>query len=475
MVLEVVPESGSDQLTGLTGTLAILIEDEQHFYDFDYELIQAYQNVSAFRLTIMKTRVLVLFPNSWDRGRFANQRYSDQYEFFYLGLDFFSFPNYLLLPFFRVNRFIRRTLRFLEKHRIDTILSSDEYIGAILAGVLSCATGRPGTDPEKIILAQHKYFSRTKQREAVPHASVQCALIDVKQKSFREGHLPFPFFVKPVKGTFSLFAKKVADHSELRKHLSFNWLERRIFRTINRPFNQLLAEYSNLNHDANYFVAEELIEGQQVTVDGFVFNGEVIIAGIVDSVMFENTSIFERFEYPSRLSAAIQVRMAETVRSLAIGLGFRSAQFNVELFYNRRTDRIYIIEINPRLSYQFADLYENVDGTNSYDVLLALAAGKRPAFTKGDGPFNHSASFVLRTFQGKKLTALPDPREIEVFNQKYPESIIKIYGKRGTRLAGEIRAIGSYRYGIVNIGARTLLDLFAIYEDAKATLTFDFK
>lgn len=38
LVLEVVPDSASGELTGLTGTMSINIEDGQHFYEFDYGL-----------------------------------------------------------------------------------------------------------------------------------------------------------------------------------------------------------------------------------------------------------------------------------------------------------------------------------------------------------------------------------------------------------------------------------------------------
>jgi hypothetical protein len=38
LTVTVVPDSGIDQLTGLTGSLAIRVESKQHFYDFDYEL-----------------------------------------------------------------------------------------------------------------------------------------------------------------------------------------------------------------------------------------------------------------------------------------------------------------------------------------------------------------------------------------------------------------------------------------------------
>jgi Protein of unknown function (DUF3224) len=36
--IRVVPDSGTEELAGLRGTMDIRIEDKQHFYDFDYEI-----------------------------------------------------------------------------------------------------------------------------------------------------------------------------------------------------------------------------------------------------------------------------------------------------------------------------------------------------------------------------------------------------------------------------------------------------
>ncbi|MGA7524384.1 MAG: DUF3224 domain-containing protein [Acidobacteriaceae bacterium] len=36
--IEVVPDSGTEELAGLRGTMEIRLEEKQHFYDFDYEL-----------------------------------------------------------------------------------------------------------------------------------------------------------------------------------------------------------------------------------------------------------------------------------------------------------------------------------------------------------------------------------------------------------------------------------------------------
>ena len=37
-MIEVVPDTGTGQLVGISGTLAIRIEAGKHYYDFDYEL-----------------------------------------------------------------------------------------------------------------------------------------------------------------------------------------------------------------------------------------------------------------------------------------------------------------------------------------------------------------------------------------------------------------------------------------------------
>jgi hypothetical protein len=42
LVVNVVPDSGTDELTGLAGTMTIRIEDGKHFYDFEYTLAEAH-------------------------------------------------------------------------------------------------------------------------------------------------------------------------------------------------------------------------------------------------------------------------------------------------------------------------------------------------------------------------------------------------------------------------------------------------
>jgi hypothetical protein len=420
----------------------------------------------------MVDRFLVLFPNAWDRRRFDSPVYEGVVEFLYEGRDLFSFPGSVQLLTFDAMGWARDIADEYRDAGLTGVLSSDEYIGAIIAAVIARRLGLPGTDPAAIVRAQHKFYSRVAQRAAVPEATPDFELVPLTGVRDFTARLPYPFFVKPVKGTFSVFADKVADHEALQKHLGFSVFERLLLRRVTRPFNDLLLGLTEFEHDADHFIGEQLVTGDQVTVDGFAWDGEVQVMGITDSVMFEDTHTFERFEYPSRLPEAVQTRMEALTRRVVAGLGFRQGQFNVEFFYDWTTDAIRIIEINPRLSYQFADLFEYVDGSNSYDVLLDLSRGRRPRFEKGGGGFAHSASFVMRTFKGRRLKSVPSEADQAEFRDRYDEATITVYGKPGTSMKSEMKALGSYRQAIVNVAAQSLLELFAIHQDAIEQLPF---
>ena len=420
----------------------------------------------------MPETVLVLFPNAWDRVQFGHDKYRGEIEFLFHGEDLFSFPgNVKLLTFDAVGFVAEVCERFGD--RITGVLSTDEYVGAILAAAVAKRLGLPGNDPAAIITAQHKFYSRVTQRAVCPDAVPEAVLVPLSGLVEDDIGLSFPFFVKPVKGTFSLFAAKVDDFDGLKQHMGFNVFERLLLGRITRPFNELLRAYTELEHDADYFVGEGLMQGDQVTVDAFCHDGEVHVMGVVDSVMFPGTMIFERFEYPSRHHPRIQRRMVDATVALMKGLGITDGQWNVEFFYDRVSDEVKIIEVNPRLSYQFADLYEYIDGSNTYDVLLDLTLGRRPTYTQGAGEWACSASFVMRTFDGKRLLREPSEDEVAAFNARYADSTIKIYGKTGDSMKSEMKAIGSYRWAIFNTAAQSMIDLFAINEDALETLPFE--
>jgi hypothetical protein len=221
-------------------------------------------------------------------------------------------------------------------------------------------------------------------------------------------------------------------------------------------------------------VEVELLEGHQATLDGYVVGGEVEIVGVVDSIMFPGTLAFRRFEYPSALPGPVQTRMAQAATAVIRGLGFDHGYFDVEFMYNRRTDALHIIEVNPRVSSQFADLYEKVDGFNTYVGLLELALDRRPRTARRQGRYNVAASCLLRRFQDARVIKVPSPGDVERVRQLWPDVRIEVLAREDGRLSQELQDGSSYRYGLLNIGAQDRDEILRIFEWCRAALPFVF-
>ena len=171
--------------------------------------------------------------------------------------------------------------------------------------------------------------------------------------------------------------KRVNSFEELRKYCK-NVKDHT--GTFVKPFNDLLKNYANFEFDCNYFIAEELLTGNQITVEGFIFNKNVAFIGITDSIMYPKTISFKRFDLPSKLSNEIKKELKRSQKELVLGIGFNNGIFNIEMFYNEIKDELKIIEINPRMISQFSDLVEKINGTSTYDLQVSISLGKKPEF-----------------------------------------------------------------------------------------------
>jgi biotin carboxylase len=351
---------------------------------------------------------------------------------------------------------------------VEAVVSADDYPGATLASIVARRLNLPGVDPEANLLCQHKYFCRELQREAAPEAVPECRLIDVRPEVRIPAGLEFPAFVKPAKSFFSVGAQRVDSVDELVR-VKRQWAEAGAFF---RPFDLLLQRYAGRAMGFDFLVAEGLLRGDQTTLDGYVHRGEIFLMGVADSIMFPGTIAFQRFEYPSRLPDAIQDRMFDIARRVIRRIGFDNGQFNIEFMYDRSSGDIGIIEINPRMSSQFGDLYEKVDGVNSYSVMLDLALGRKPGMKKREGRHKMAASCVLRTFENKLALELPRAEDIARVRARYPDVRVEVLATEGLKLSQQMQDGRSYRYGLINIGGEDRGDILNILDECMKMLTF---
>jgi biotin carboxylase len=346
------------------------------------------------------------------------------------------------------------------------VITSDDYPGSALAAVVAQRLGLPGPDPAAVLLCQHKYLARVEQARHVPQAVPSFALIDVADDAPLPGELRFPLFVKPVKSFFSIGAERVNSAAELAALLP-HW--NRLGQFF-QPLERMLERFVGATIGTKRLIAEGLLKGEQVTVEGYVHGGAATIFGVVDSILFPGTLAFSRFDYPSRLPPGVQRRMGEIATTTMQGLGFDNGIFNIEMMYDAEADRIAIIEINPRMASQFADLYEKVDGTNSFSVLLDIAQGRTPHFTRRQGRYAFAASCVLRSFHDSLVVAVPGEAEIERLAGVYPDIRVELHATPGRKLSDEFQDGKSYRYGVLNLGGRDLADVLEQFESCRARL-----
>jgi biotin carboxylase len=417
-------------------------------------------------------RILVLFAKDWDRIELGHPRYSQQCQFEYEGFDLFRFPDNARLLTFDVRRVIDRLVQRY-RGRIDGVISNNEHFGALIAAVVAQRLGLPGADPAVIIAAQHKYYARCLQSRVVPDAVPHYEVLPYTRDAIRAPKLGFPCFVKPVKATYSVLARRVDSLEQLQALLDFSPLERLILGRLVRPFDDLMPLFTPFDIGARAMIAEELLDGVQVNIDGFVHNGRVTVLGVVDEVMYPGTQAFTRFEYPSRLPVSVQKRMVLLTEKLIAGMDYSHGFFNVELIYDAASDAIRVIEVNPRMATQIVNLYRRVDGCDPYGMLLDLAVGTTPAAASGAGEFRAAASFVFRRFDGRAPERVPSAEQITAMHRRHPDARLMLYLKRGAGLAREMKWLGSHRYAVLNLGGYDTDDLQRRYETIRGELALD--
>jgi len=392
-------------------------------------------------------RVLVVFPTAWDEKQLAACRsdWEDRYEVELAGpRDADCRWDFDILSF--IDETIERA-----RGRVDGVFSSSDYPGPIAAAAIGSALGLPSSTPQAMLRASHKYLARIAGVRAVPKAMPAFSLV-------RPGHempasLDYPVFVKPVKGTFSMVSGVVSSARELASFVTSEAAEEWSTYYVHM-FRRLLGRYDEGEVDGSEFLVEEILCGSQVTVEGYLTRGRARIFGVVDSELDGKTRSFLRFRAPSTLDPAIARRLMDVAARFAEALGLDATFFNVELFYDAEADRVSIIELNPRLCGQFADLHEKTLGAHTYPMALALACGD--AFSPpGATPRGVAASYPLRVFRSARVRSAPTPETIGDVERDVPGALVW-----NECSAGDVLEVGpgiedghSRRYAVINLGA----------------------
>ncbi len=328
---------------------------------------------------------------------------------------------------------------------VDGVVGTKDQ-SALLAAVLAHRRGLPGPAPDALLRCQHKPTARAIAREVVPDATPSFAVLD------GDVSLDAPFFVKPVVGRLSHNAFRVDNERDL---------------AALPPPDRHTARHARIAELAGAdpgwvtgFIAEELLAGTEVTLEGYVHEGRVTLIGVTDSVKYPATNSFERFEYPTTLSEERQDELAAIATRLVPALAFDGGFFNVEFFVPDE-GRAQVIEVNGRIASQFAPLVQPLHGRSTYDALFALACGEDPRWEPRRAP-GVAVSYVLRVFADAFVVSVPAA-----------EDGLEVLVEPGRRLSEQgVNDAESFRLAIVYEAGETRAEAVERARTRAASLSF---
>lgn len=337
---------------------------------------------------------------------------------------------------------------------IDAIVTFWDFPSSTIMPIMRGWFDLPGPTLEAVLKCEHKYWSRCEQAASVPKHVPGFAAVDPFAPDPGRGiDLACPYWLKPVKAHSSHLGFKIRNADDFARAI------RQIRAGIHRlaePFNHILSHASLPPEiaaiDGNHCIAEAMIsQGRQCTLEGYVLGGEVVVYGVVDSIREgEHRSSFARYQYPSRLPARVRQRMVDISRRFLEHIGYDHSPFNIEFYWDERSDRISLLEVNARISKSHCPLFEMVDGRSHHQVMLDVALGQKPDFPKRRGRHKLAAKFMLRRFEDGIVTRLPSAADIARVQEAFPGTRVRLMVEQGQRLA-HLRLQDSYSFEIAEI------------------------
>ncbi len=377
---------------------------------------------------------------------------------------------------FGVKEYLSQTIQRINHNPTlyDGIVGTHDS-SSIFAAVIAQETGKRFAPVSGIINSQNKYMCRRIQERTIPeHTPGYCLALDYLRDP---SQLATPFFIKPVRANISFGAHKIDSPEQLEYYIGHESMDIALF---NRYYLDALA-YNSSYHNAlniascNNFLCEELIQGDQVTVDGYVYQGKVSFFGTTKAVYYPRTNSFSHHEFPFAFSEELDTIIKKALSKLIPALGIDNSFFNVELRADEESKTFAIIEVNSRIAFQFAKTIESVTGFDPLRMLCDMAVGKKPEQkTAADSLFDLCYNFELHRFADAGILQTPTQIAYTEIEIKYPEVIVRNLIHENANLSDFKHNPESFRYCIIDIPGNSDEEIMMKFDEVVAMLGYKF-
>lgn len=398
------------------------------------------------------TRVGLLFNYDWDAP--AHREVLRGLAVDYAGFDLFSVSGVLRLLSLDLDRYADQIASRGRAQGWAAVVSHHELYGALVAAMVAERLDLPGPTVSAVLACQHKLYARCILQEVCPQENLHFAAVDAARDAKPPASVRLPVYVKPVRATFSMLARAIDSPTAwghfFARVAADQWITRRFI----EPFDAAVRRHLPDAGSSLRFIAEEPVWHSQYNLDGFCDQSGTHLLGVVDAVSYPGTQAFQRWEFPSRLPSAVISRALHVAKRFLGAVGFGHGFFNMEFFYDPATDRMSVIEFNPRLSSQFGGLYRSVLGLDPHEMALAIAQGRK-ASTVQQRPVvgKVGASLVWRAFSREEIPPRPSRTALARFARAFSGAQLTQFSRTPFSVSREIAWMQSHRYAVVNLVA----------------------
>ncbi len=362
---------------------------------------------------------------------------------------------------------------------VDAIIAHWDFPTSVIVPILARENGLPAPTLESVLKNEHKYWSRILQREVVPECVPEfCAFDPFDDNALDRIDIPFPFWVKPIKSHSSQLGFEVPDAEVFAS--AVQQIRAEIGR-IADPFDQALSRVEIPGDirmaGGRTCLAEQIVTGTQAAPEGSMFRGEYHVHGVFDMRKDAEGRSFTHLDYPARtVPPDIQQRMIDVTERYLRHTGFDNGCFNSEFMWDADTGKLWLIEVNTRISQSHSDLFAKVDGSSNHRVAIDVALGNPPRMPHRKGEFAVAAQCLVPRYQDGIVTKVPSEEEIAALRSRFPGTVVKIDVEVGEKLS-ELPNQDAYRYKLATlyIGAPDADQLEQRYHDAIEALPFGFE
>ncbi|WP_232330743.1 ATP-binding protein [Nocardia fusca] len=362
--------------------------------------------------------------------------------------------------------------------RVDAIIAHWDFPTSVLVPILADEFGLPSPGLESVLKNEHKYWSRVLQRESVPECVPDfCAFDPFDPDALDKIDIPFPFWVKPIKSHSSQLGFEVTDAEVFATAIA--QIRAEIGR-IADPFDRALERVDVPEEirvaGGRTCLAEQVVTGTQAAPEGTMFRGEYHVHGLFDMRKDATGHSFAHLDYPARtVPEDVQQQMIDVTERYLRHTGYDNGCFNSEFMWDAETGKLWLIEVNTRISQSHSNLFAKVDGSSNHGVAIDIALGDRPRMPHRKGEFAVAAQCMVPRYEDGIVRAVPGEADIAALQRRFPGTVVHIEVQPGERLS-DLPNQDSYRYKLATlyIGAPDADELERRYREAIDALPFEF-